>query len=123
MPGRNFEDDNIEFPYPSDTEFCEDDVAYFGIREVQPGGYVGVDEKWQWHFVAWVPLQVNGVVRSLSLHESPDQLKPTYVQSDGGINISSTNRGDEYDWSGKSVAIFVLDEQLDEQHRTATENE
>lgn len=118
-----FANDNIDYPYPSDTEFDEADIAYLGIEKVKDGGYVKIDSKWGWHFVAWVPLQVNGVVRSLTLTENPSQLKPTYVQSDGWINIASTNQGDEYNWAGKSVAIFVLDEQLDERHRTATNSQ
>lgn len=115
MPGRNFENDSISFPYPNDREFTEAEVVHSEVTQVRTGGYTGVDSEWAGHFVAWVPLTVNGVLRTTTLHENPEKIKPTYVQSEGGINI-----GPKEKWGNEHVAIFVLEEQLDDAHKTAT---
>jgi hypothetical protein len=115
MVGRNFENDNIDYPYPADTNIS-DNVVHHEIQQVGPGGWIDIDDEWSWHFVAWVPLEVNGVLRTATLHESPNVVKPSYVQSDGGINI-----GPRDEWGNEHVAIFVLDEQLRSEHRTAAE--
>lgn len=118
MPPRNFPDDNITFPYPNDEWISEEDVVHFKIDKVGAGGYVGVDrDDLAWHFVAWVPLQVNASLRSTTLHDSPSNtIKPSYVQSEKGVNI-----GPKDEWKGRHVAIFVLDEKLSEGQKAAVQ--
>ena len=116
MPGRNFEKDSITHPIPNDQSFGAQ-VEHAGVYEVEPGGYVNIErDDLAWHFVAWVPLEVNASVRTTTLHLNPDNtLKPTYVQSEKGINI-----GPGEEWGGRHVAIFILKEEMSERHKTAT---
>ena len=113
MPPRNFPNDNISHPYPNDYEFDEEDIVDHKLQKVGSTGYVEV-EGWPWHFVAWVPLEVHGVVRNTTRQLRPDRMVPSYVQSEQGVNIGPSD-----DWSGRYVAVFVLDEQLSDEQRAA----
>lgn len=119
MPTRNFPDDNITFPYPNDEPFTEEDVVHFKIDEVGSGGYVKIDrDDLAWHFIAWIPLQVNASLRSTTVHDSPSNtIKPSYVQSEKGVNI-----GPKDEWKERHVAIFVLNEELSEEQKAAVQS-
>lgn len=118
MGRHNFQNDSITYPYPADTELREADIVHHDVQQVLSGGYLKISREWSLHFVAWLPLVVNGSLRTTTLNDVPsDQVKPSYVQDDGHINI-----GPKDDWGGKHVAFFVLKEQLTESHRTAAED-
>lgn len=116
MPPRNFPDNNISHPYPNDYEFDKDDVVDHVIKKVGSTGYVNI-KGWPWHFVSWVPLEVNGVLRNTTHQLRPDRLVPSYIQSEQGVNIGP---GDK--WEGKLVAVFVLSDTLDEDQIATLDN-
>lgn len=130
MPGENFADDNIVFPYPVGTDLS-DEVREVVIDQVNPRGYVGVDDEHSHHFVAWVPLEAGGTLRTMT-RQATDRVKPSYVQSEGGVNItvgsgedsdesekSDDSRNDPENLVGQRVAVFVLEKTLDSSHETA----
>jgi len=115
MSGRNFAQNNIDFPYPNDEKIDTAEVQTAFVTTVSDSGYVGYsnieeelsdsDVDYDHHFVAWVPLVPGSSLRTTTTSGNERALKPSYVQEGDGINIGP---GDK--WGGTPVCVFVLGE-------------
>lgn len=89
-------------------ELIESDVLDTIISEVDDHGYAPVDTDYALHRFVWVPLRVNGVLRSQAIRENRSKDQDAWVQKDGNGKIGPRGK-----WAGETVAIFVLDEKYE----------
>lgn len=93
-------------PHYMHDEEIDAEVLDVVIETVNSYGYADIQSEYEKHLVAWVPLEVLGVLRTDAVRENRrDDTSAWIQQSDGNVKIGPSGK-----WAGRKVAVFILDE-------------